>query len=77
MRETCGFLAPLLFAWAASLHAQEVRPDSDDRSKLAALFASAVNNGGKVRTIAPAAGCANATSRGNVGAECRTGEHHN
>lgn len=52
MRETCAFLAPLLFAWAASLHAQDVRPDSDDRSKLATLFASAVNNGGKV-TIPP------------------------
>jgi len=52
MRETCAFLAPLLFAWAASLHAQEVRSDSDDRSKLAALFESTVDNGGKV-TIPP------------------------
>ena len=52
MRETCAFLAPLLFAWAASLHAQDVRPESDDRSKLAALFSSAADNGGKV-TIPP------------------------
>lgn len=52
MRETCAFLAPLLFAWAASLHAQDVRRDSDYRPKLATLFASAVNNGGKV-TIPP------------------------
>jgi hypothetical protein len=52
VKGTCTFLAPLLFAWAASLHAQDVRRDSDDRPKLATLFASAVNNGGKV-TIPP------------------------
>ena len=52
MRATCIFLVPLLFAWAVSLHAQEVGPDSDDRSKLATLFASAADNGGNV-TIPP------------------------
>ncbi len=48
MRGNCTYLAPLLFAWAVSLHAQQVRPGSDDRSKLAALLASAADNGGKV-----------------------------
>lgn len=52
MKMTFTFLLLLLLASPVNLRAQGVNPGSDDRSKMATLFALAVDNGGQV-TIPP------------------------